>query len=132
MAMAPCRYTLKMIAKRWQSKSVITSMGLGFTIFCSVSSDNLLVVIYTFLSLVLTIDFCYSQLIFSCNLFKKDKISKKKKKKNSEINEFIIHQVGVPLLSFEGGPGVPVLNFWEYPGVPFLNLRGIPGPTFKL
>ena len=107
-------------------------MGLGFTIFCSVSSDNLLVVIYTFLSLVLTIDFCYSQLIFSCNLFKKDKISKKKKKKNSEINEFIIHQVGVPLLSFEGGPGVPVLNFWEYPGVPFLNLRGIPGPTFKL
>ena len=48
MATAPYRDTLKRIAKRWRSKNVITSMGLGFTIFCSVSSDNFFVVIYTF------------------------------------------------------------------------------------
>ena len=76
-------------------------MGLELTIFCSVSSDNFSVVIYTFLSLVLTIDFCYSQLVFACNLFKKDKISKKKDKIFWK-NEFIIHQVGVLLLNFEG------------------------------
>ena len=52
---------------------VITSMKLGFTIFCSVSSDNFFVVIYTFLSLVLTIDFCYSQLIFFLSYLKKTK-----------------------------------------------------------
>ena len=45
--------------------------------FCSVFSDNFFVVTYTCLSLVLTIDFCYSQLIFFCILFKKDtKINK--------------------------------------------------------
>ena len=73
MTMAPCRYILKRIAKRWQSKNVITSMGLGFNVFCSVSSDKFFVVIYNFLSLVLTIDFCHSQLIFFCILFNKDK-----------------------------------------------------------
>ena len=41
IAMAPYRYTFKRIAKRWWSKNVITSMGLGFTIFCLVFSDNL-------------------------------------------------------------------------------------------
>ena len=40
--------------------------------FCSVSSDNVYVVTYTCLSLVLTIDFRYSQLIFFCILFKED------------------------------------------------------------
>ena len=34
-------------------------------------SDKFFVVTYTCLSLVLTIDFCYSQLIFFCILFKK-------------------------------------------------------------
>ena len=29
-AMAPYRYTSKRIAKRWQSKNAITSVGLGF------------------------------------------------------------------------------------------------------
>ena len=48
MCMAPYRYTLKKIAKRWQSRNVITSIGLGFTIFCSVSSDNFFIVTYTF------------------------------------------------------------------------------------
>ena len=32
------------------------SLGLGFTVFSLVSSDNFFAVIYTFLSLVLTID----------------------------------------------------------------------------
>ena len=49
MAIAPYRYTLKRTAKLWGS--------LGF---CSVSSDNFFVVTCTCLSLVLTIDFCYS------------------------------------------------------------------------
>ena len=31
MALAPYRYTSKRIARRWRSKNVITSMGLGFT-----------------------------------------------------------------------------------------------------
>ena len=46
--------------------------------FCSVSSDNFSVVTYTCLSLVLTIDFCYAQLIFFVYiLFEKDaKINK--------------------------------------------------------
>ena len=35
-------------------------------------SDNYFVATYTCSSLVLTIDFCYSQLIFLCILFKKD------------------------------------------------------------
>ena len=55
---------------------IITSMWLGFTIFSLVSSDDFFVVIYSFLSLVLTIDFCYSQLILFCILFKKDKKNK--------------------------------------------------------
>ena len=55
---------------------------MGFTrVLCSVSSDNFFVVTYTCLSLVLTIDFCYSQLIFFCILFKKDKNKKVKKAK---------------------------------------------------
>ena len=61
MAKAPYRYTLKKTAKLWGS------LGL-----CSVSSDNFFVVTYTCLSLVLTIDFCYSQLKFFCISFKKD------------------------------------------------------------
>ena len=66
MAIAPYRYTLKRTAKL-----------LGSPGFCSVCSDNFFVVTYTFLSLVLTIDLCYSQLIFFCILFKKDpKINK--------------------------------------------------------
>ena len=60
MAIAPYRYTLKKTAKLWGS--------LGFF---SVSSDNFLVVTYTCLSLVLTIDFCYSQLIFFVSYLKK-------------------------------------------------------------
>ena len=44
-------------------------------------SDNYFVATYTCLFLVLTIDFCYSKLIFLCILFKKDK---KKAMKYSE------------------------------------------------
>ena len=99
-------------------------MGLGFTIFCSVSSDNFFVLIYTFLSLVLTFDFCYSQLIFSCILFKKDK--KIKWVKNSwNILKNLWN-------SFKKGEGVPLLNFEGGPGVPLLNFRGVHGPTLQL
>ena len=62
MVIAPYRYTLKRTAEPWGS--------LGF---CSVSSDIFFVVTCTCLSLVLTIDFCYSQLIFFCILFKKER-----------------------------------------------------------
>ena len=82
MAIVPYRYILKMIVKSWQSKNVITSMGLGFARFCSVSSDKFFVTIYNFLlpSFVLAIDFCYSQLMCFCILLKKDK-------KNEKINK---------------------------------------------
>ena len=58
--------------------------------------------------LVLTIDFCYSQLIFFCILFKKDKnewwniLKKMNSLKKGE---------GISLLNFEGCHGVPLLNF---------------------
>ena len=68
--MGPYKYTLKRIAKRWRFKNVSASMGLGFTIFGSVSPGNIFVLIYTFLSLLWTIDFCYSQLIFFSILLK--------------------------------------------------------------
>ena len=120
---APYRYTLKGTAKLWGS--------LGF---CSVSSDNFFVVTYTCLSLVLTIDFCYSQLIFFGILFKKDtKINKSKKQRNilKKMNSLKKGQ-RVPLLNFVRSPGVPLLNFEVGPGVPLLNFRRIPGPIFKL
>ena len=59
MAIAPYRYAFKWTAK------LLGSLG-----FCSVSSDNFFVVTYTCLSLVLTIDFCYSQLIFFVSYLK--------------------------------------------------------------
>ena len=85
--------------------------------FCSVSSDNFFFFRHTHLPLVLTIDFCNSQLIFFFVyiLFKKDTKIK-----------------GVPLLHFEGGPGILYLNFEGGPEVPLLNFRGVPGLTFKL
>ena len=123
MAMVPYRYTLKRIAKQWRSKNIINSMSSGFIIFCSVSSDNFFVVIYTFLSLVLTMDFYYSQLIFFCILFKKDKKTKQVKKDEIswEKMKLLKKGEGVLLLHFEGGHGVPLLNF-----------RGVPDLTFKL
>ena len=129
MAIAPYRYTLKRTAKPWGSLS-----------FCPVFSDNFFVVTYTCLSLVLTIDFCYSQLIFFCFLFKKDtKTNKWKKwwnilKKMNSLNSLnsLKKGEGVPLLNFVGGHGIPLLNFEESPGVPLLNFRGVAGPTFKL
>ena len=76
MAIAPYRYTLKRTAKLWGS--------LGF---CSVSSVDFFVVTYTCLSEVLTIDFCYSQLIFFCILFKKDKNKQVKKAKKYSVKK---------------------------------------------
>ena len=80
MAIAPYRYTLKRSAKLWGS--------LGF---CSVASDNFFIVTYACLSLLLAIDFCYSQLIFFVSYFKKTQkqICKKKTIKYSEKIEFI-------------------------------------------
>ena len=45
-------------------RMLLLQWGWGSLGFCSVFSDNFFVVTYTCLSLVLTIDFCYSQLIF--------------------------------------------------------------------
>ena len=71
----------RMLLLQW----VWGSLGL-----CSVFSDNIFVATYTCLSLVLAIDFCYSQLMFFCTYFKKDtKVNKKKRMKYSEKNEFI-------------------------------------------
>ena len=45
-------------------RMLLFQLGWGSLGFCSVFSDNFFVITYTCLSLVLTIDFCYSQLIF--------------------------------------------------------------------
>ena len=126
MAMAPYRYTLKMDCYTIAILDCYYFNGVGVPIFCPVSLDNFFADIYTFLSLVLTIDFCYSQLIFFCILFKKDKkIKERKKMKCSVKNKFIKEGWGVSLLNFKGGPGVPLLNFkGGRLGVPLLNLRG--------
>ena len=93
------------------------------------------------LSLVLTIDFCYLQLIFFCILFEKDTkiISKNKQRNILKRNEFITERWGVPLLNFVGCPGTPLLNFRGY-RVLLLNFEGGtrswvlgsrgPGPTY--
>ena len=130
--MAPYRYNFKKIAKQWRSKNIITSMELGFTIFYSVSSDNFFVIIYTFLSLVLSIDFCYSQLIIFCILFKKDKKIRKLQKRWNNLKKMnsLKKGEGIPLLNFERDPGVPLLNFEVGPGVPLLNFRKVPGGSW--
>ena len=89
MVMVPYRYTLKRIAKGWRSKNVV-AMELGFTIFCSVSSDNFFSVIYTFLSLWLLISVTHSCYLKRWNILKKANSLKKGE--------------GVPLLNFEGSP----------------------------
>ena len=45
-------------------RMLLLQWGWGSLGFSSVFSDDFFVVTYSFLSLVLTIDFCYSQLIF--------------------------------------------------------------------
>ena len=52
--------------------------GVGVYYFLLLSSDKFFIslLFHTFLSLLLAIDFCYTQLIFFCFLFKKDKINK--------------------------------------------------------
>ena len=122
MAIVPYRYTLKRTAKLWGS--------LGF---CSVSSDNFFLVTYTCLSFVLTIDFCYSQLILFCILFKKDTQINKWKKRINILKKMISLKKGegVLLLNFVGGPGVPLLNFEGGPGIPLLNFTGGAGSHFQ-
>ena len=131
--MAPCRYILKRIAKRWRPNNVITSIGLGFTIFSLVSSDKFFVVIYTFIFgadywfLLLTED------IFSI-WFKKDKKKKqisKNEMKHSEKSEFIKERWCVTLLNFRPVPG-PTFKLWGESQVPGSWGPGsrAPGPTF--
>ena len=63
--------------------------GVGVYYFLSVSSDNFLLLSYTFLPLVWTTDFCYSYLIFFVFfLLKKDKKD----------------EIGSSLKKGEGGP----------------------------
>ena len=110
-------------------RMLLLQWGWGSLGFCSVSSDNFFVVTYTCLSLVLTIDFCYSQLIFFCILFKKDtKINKWKKRKNilKKMNSLKKCE-GVPLLNFEGGSWAPTFKFWRVSWVPLLNFEEGPG-----
>ena len=114
----------RMLLLQWD----LSSLGL-----CWASSDNFIVVRYTYLSLLLTIDFCYSQLIFFFVyiLFKKDTKIKKRWNILKKVNSLKKGE-GVPLLNFEGSPGIPLLNFEGGPGVPLLNFMGswVPGPRF--
>ena len=59
-------------------RMLLLQWGWGSLGFCSVFSDNFFVVTYTCLYLVLTIDFCYSQLIFFVSYLKNTKIISKK------------------------------------------------------
>ena len=111
--------------------------GLSSLGFCWISSNNFFVFKYTYLPLVLTIDFCNSQLILFLYISYFKKIQRQKTIKYSENNEFIKERWGVPLLNFEEGPGILFLNFEGGPGVPLLNFRVVsgpgsrcPGPTF--
>ena len=101
---------------------VLSSLG-----FCSVSSDNFFVFRYTYLPLVLTIDFYNSQLIFFLYIPYLKKTQRQKTIKYSEKNELIKKGEGIPLLNFEGGSGVLLLNLEGGIGVPLLNFEGAPG-----
>ena len=61
----------KLLLSDGDPRMLLLRWGWGSLGFCSGFSDNFFVVTYTYLSLVLTIDFCYSQLIIFCILFKK-------------------------------------------------------------
>ena len=101
--------------------------GVGGSLgFCSVFSNNFFVVTYIYLSLVLAIDFCYSQLMFFCILFKKDTKIKKQKKRWNILKKMNSLKKGewLPLLNFEGGAGVPLLNFEGGAWVPLFNFDG--------
>ena len=88
----------------------------------------------TFLSLVLTIDFCYSQLIFLASYFKNTKKLNKWKKIWNVLkkNELIKEGWGGSTFKLWRDCWGPTFNFSGGPGVPFLILRGVPGPTSKL
>ena len=104
--------------------------GLSSLGFCSVSSDVFFVFSF-YLSLVLAIDFCNSQLIFFC-IYLISKRHKDKKRLNILKKMNSLKKVeGVPLLNFEGGPGVPLLNF-RGSRVPLLNFEGRPGVLVPL
>ena len=67
----------KLLLSDGDTRMLLLQWGWGSLVFCSVFSHNLFIVTYTYLSLILTIDVCYSQLIIFCILFKKvTKISK--------------------------------------------------------
>ena len=116
MAIAPYRYTLKRTAKLWGS--------LGF---CSVSSDNFFVVTYTCLSLVLTFDFCSSQLIFLCVLFKQCKNKQvKNANKSSKKIEFIKERWESPAFKLCRGSCGSTFKFWKGSWCPTFKLWGCP------
>ena len=128
MAMAPYRYTSKKIAKRWRSKNVITSVGLGFTgVLFIFFSDNFFVVTFIF-----SVDYWF--LLLTVDIFEK--------------NKFIKGRWGGPTFKLWGrswGPTFKILkgvlgsHFWILGGsrVPLSNFEGVPGsrsrgagPTF--
>ena len=120
---------LKGLLSDGDPRMLLLQWGLSSLGFCSVSSDNFFVVRYTCLSLVLTIDFCYLQLIFFFvyKLFKKG--TKIKKTMNYlEKNEFIKERCGGPTFKFWRGSWGPNFKLWACPGSHFWTLRGVPGP----
>ena len=103
---------------------LLLQWGWGSLGFCSISSENFFLIEYGCLSLVLSIDFYYSQLIFFRILFKKktQKWISKKTMKYSTKNEFIKERWGTPTFK---------LRKWSWaPTFPLLG-RGA-SPTFKL
>ena len=109
----------RMLLLQW----ALSSLG-----FCSVSSYNFFVFRYTFLSLVLTIDFCNSQLIFFLYISYLKKTQSKKRLNILQKMNSLKKGEGVSLLNFEGGPGSRVPRSWV-PGYRGPGSRGS-GPIF--
>ena len=113
MAMAPYDILQKGLLSDGDPRMLILQWGWGSLGSCSVFSDNFFVARYTCLSLVLTTDFCYSQLMFFCILFKKDtKINKlNKTMKYPEKNEFNKERLRGPTFKFRKGSWGPTFKF---------------------
>ena len=122
MAMKPDRNTLKRITNG-DPRILLLQWSLGSLFLAQFSSDNFFFLVYTFLSLVLTIDFCCSQLILFFILFKKDKkIVSRNKMNYSQKSEIVKERWGGPSYKLCRALWGPTFKHW----------RGSWDPIFKL
>ena len=131
---------LKGLLSDKDQRMLLLQWGFSSLGFCSVSSNNFFVFRYTFLSLVLTIDFCNSQLIFFLYISYLKKTQSKKRLNILQKMNSLKKVEGVSLLNFEGVPGLgyrgPASQGTEVPGpevlVPFLHHAIKYAPTARM